>query len=217
MTQTISILIVDDHRIVRKGLRAMLQNEPDFEVIGEAADGKKAISQVCVLKPDVVLMDLVMPKRHITGLEAISQIKQENPQINILVLTSYVDDEKIIKSLRAGALGYLPKDISPETLYKGIRSVHAGEPFLAPAAMRRLIKGLRIEQEETLTNREIEVLKLVAQGFSNRRIAVKLLISERTVGAHVSGILGKLNLSNRVQLALYVYQKGLKDPDELSN
>ena len=204
--QPICILIVDDHKIVRKGLRAMLESEAEFEVVGEAANGSEAVSQVQALKPDVILMDLIMP--HSDGLEAIIEIKQKNPQSNIMVLTSFVDDEKIIKAIKAGALGYLPKDVSPEVLFEGIRMVQRGEPYLAPIAAHKLITGLHDSTIESLTSREIEVLKLVAQGLTNKEIAKELVISERTVGTHVSAILGKLSLSNRVHLALYAIRKG---------
>lgn len=209
MTQPIRILIVDDHKIVRKGLRAMLDSETGFDVIGEATNGREAISQVREMKPDVILMDLVMPQTDIDGQEAIKKIKKEHTQTHVLVLTSFIDDEKIIKAIKAGALGYLPKDTSPETLFEGIRTVQRGEPFLAPVAALKLVQGLHDDQEDHLTPREMEVLKQVACGLTNQEIASELVISERTVGTHVSAMLGKLHLSNRVQLALYAIRKNL--------
>ena len=204
--QPVRILIVDDHEIVRKGLRAMLESELDFKVVGEAANGSEAVFQAQEVKPDVILMDLMMP--HSDGLEAINEIKQKNPRSNIMVLTSFVDDEKTIKAIKAGALGYLLKDVSPEVLFEGIRMVQKGEPYLDPIAERKLIRGLRDPNLGYLTPREIEVLKLVAQGMTNKEIALELVISERTVGTHVSAMLSKLRLSNRVHLALYAIRKG---------
>jgi len=204
--QPVRILIVDDHEIVRKGLRAMLESELEFKVVGEAANGSEAVFQAQAVKPDVILMDLMMP--HSDGWEAINEIKQKNPRSNIMVLTSFVDDEKTIKAIKAGALGYLLKDVSPEVLFEGIRMVQKGEPYLDPIAERKLIRGLRDPNLGSLTPREIEVLKLVAQGMTNKEIALELVISERTVGTHVSAMLSKLRLSNRVHLALYAIRKG---------
>lgn len=213
MTQPIRILITDDHKIVRKGLRAMLESEPDFDVVGEASNGDEAVSQVRALQPDVILMDLLMP--HKDGLQAILEIKQEYPDARILVLTSFIDDEKIIKAVKAGALGYLPKDTSPANLFSAIQTVFEGGASLDPIVALKLMQGLHGDQEkEPLTSRESEVLQLVAQGISNREVAAKLVISERTVGTHVSSILSKLNLSNRVQLTLYALRMGMVSKDD---
>ncbi len=212
---SIRILIADDHSVVREGLKALILTEPGLEVIGEAADGEEAAFKARILKPDVILMDLVMPRKD--GIEAIIEIKREDPETRILVLTSFAEDKKILSAIEAGALGYLLKDASPQELVRAIREVYRGESALHPSAARKLIDRLRgpsgSPQEEPLTEREIEVLRLIAKGLPNQHIAKELSISERTVRTHVSNILRKLHLPNRTQAALYALREGLASPE----
>jgi NarL family two-component system response regulator LiaR len=213
MTETIRILIADDHAIVREGLRALIGTKPDMELVGEAADGVEAVLKARSLRPDVILLDLVMPRKD--GIEAIGEIKRENPKARILVLTSFAEDEKVFPAIQSGALGYLLKDSSPQELLRAIREVYRGESSLHPAIARKLIGELNRPPEnlppteEPLTEREVEVLSLVARGLSNQEIAERLVVSERTVRTHVSNILGKLHLANRTQAALYAVREGL--------
>jgi two-component system, NarL family, response regulator LiaR len=214
----IRILIADDHTVVRGGLIALLEDEAEIEVVGEAADGVEAMLKTRALKPDVILMDLMMPRK--TGIEAIEEIKLENPDARILVLTSYSDDDKVFAAIKAGALGYLLKETSTQDLLQAIRDVYSGESSLHPAIARKLIRELNRPttlppSDEPLTDREAEVLVLVARGLSNQDIADKLIISERTVRTHVSNILGKLHLANRTQAALYALKEGLTSLDDI--
>jgi NarL family two-component system response regulator LiaR len=208
----IRVLITDDHAIVREGLRGLIGSEPGMEVVGEAADGVEAVSLARALQPDVILLDLVMPRKG--GLEAIVEITRENPSAHILVLTSFAEDEKVFTAIKRGALGYLLKDSSPQDLLQAIREVSRGESSLHPTIARKLIRELGQPSdlppaEEPLTTREVEVLQLVAQGLTNQEIANQLVISERTVRNHVSSILDKLHLANRTQAALYALREGL--------
>jgi len=212
VSENIRVLIADDHPLIREGLRGLLAAEPDLELVGEAADGSEAVEKTDQLRPDVILLDLVMPVK--SGIEAIIEIKEKDPVARILVLTSFADDEQLFPALRAGALGYLLKDSSPQDLLRAIRSVYRGESSLHPAIARRLV--LQFSQpvvdsspENPLTQREVEVLKLVAEGLSNQNIADDLVVSERTVGKHVGNILEKLHLANRTQAALYALREGL--------
>jgi NarL family two-component system response regulator LiaR len=212
MTENIRLLIADDHTLVRAGLCALISTESGMEVVGEAADGVEAVLKARSLRPDVILLDLVMPRQG--GIEAIAEIKAEDPEARILVLTSFADDDKVFPAIKAGALGYLLKDSSPQQLLQAIRDVHRGESSLDPVIARKLIRELNQppdlpRTEEPLTVREVEVLRQVAQGLSNQEIAERMVLSERTVRTHVSNILNKLHLANRTQAALYAVREGL--------
>jgi len=215
--QPISVVIVDDHVIVRKGIRALLGTEPDIVVVGEAADGHDAILQADRLKPDVVLMDLVMPG--LDGLAAIRHIAAHQPGTRILVLTSFAGVDKVFPAIEAGALGYLLKDSGPVELVHAIRQVYRGNSSLHPAIARALLQRVCRTQDArsagaSLTDREIDVLQLVARGQSNHDIAGQLTISEATVRTHMSHILAKLKLSSRTQAALYALREGLASLEE---
>lgn len=217
MTTTIRILIADDHAIVRQGLRALISTEPGMQLVGEAADGIEAVAQALRLQPDVLLLDLLMPQQD--GIAAITEITREQPDARILVLTSYAEDEKLFPAIRAGALGYLLKDSSPDELLQAIREVARGESWLHPAIARKVLREVRRPAEvppngELLTEREVEILGLVARGLANREIADLLHVSERTVRTHVSNILSKLHLANRTQVALYAVRTGLARLDD---
>ena len=217
-TPSIRVLIADDHAIVRKGIRALLSTETDIQVIGEASDGAEAIAQAQALNPDVILMDLVMPK--LDGIEATRQITANQPRARILVLTSYAADDKVFPAIKAGALGYLLKDSGPEELVQAIHQVHRGEPSLEPSIARKVLTELSQPPKtpltlEPLTEREVGVLRLVAQGHSNREIAEQLVITEMTVRTHVSNILSKLHLASRTQAALYALREGLASLDDV--
>jgi len=216
MTETIRVLIAEDHAVVREGLRLLITSEPGMEVIGQASDGVEAVQMAHALRPDVLLLDLVMPRKN--GIEAIGEIKQENLEARILVLTSFAEDDKVFPAIKAGAQGYLLKDSSPQELLQAIRDTYQGESSLHPAIARKLVQEINRPSdlplaEDPLTEREVEVLKLIAQGLSNQSIAEKLVISERTVRTHVGHILNKLHLANRTQAALYALREGLTKPE----
>ncbi len=218
MTQTIRVLIVDDHAIVRKGIRALLATEKDIQVVGEASDGAEAIAQANSLHPDVILMDLVMPK--IDGIEATKQITAQQSGMRILILTSFAADDKVFPAIKAGALGYLLKDTGPQELVQSIHQVYRGEPSLEPSIARKVLTELSTPQQkplspDPLTERELGILRLIAQGRSNKEIAEQLVITEMTVRTHVSNILGKLHLASRTQAALYALKEGLASLEDV--
>jgi NarL family two-component system response regulator LiaR len=210
---TIRVLIVDDHGVVRQGLRTYLELLDDIEVIGEAGNGREALAQVRQHQPDVVLMDLVMPE--MDGIEATRQVCAMGPNTRVIVLTSFADDEKVFPAIKAGATGYLLKDVSPADLADAIRAVQAGETHLHPDITKKLVAQLAGPQPDPepvpddLTSRELEVLRLIAQGMNNRQIALALSISEKTVKTHVSHILSKLHLADRTQAAIYAHRHGV--------
>lgn len=219
MTDNISLIITDDHALVRQGIRAFLELQPDLTVLGEADSGEAAVRMAAELVPDVMLMDLVMPG--IGGVEATRQVKQVSPHSQIIVLTSYHEDEYIFPALRAGALSYVLKDVGPDELADTVRKAARGESVLHPRVAARVVQELRGTRRDTpnlftdLSDRELEVLRLIADGLSNAEIANKLIISEKTVKGHVSNILGKLHMMDRTQAAVYAWQQGLmarRDP-----
>jgi NarL family two-component system response regulator LiaR len=212
MKHPIRVLVADDHAIVRNGICALLTTEEDITVVGEARDGKQAVEEAKRLQPDVILMDLVMPG--MDGLEAIRRITAAQPEVRILVLTGFDTADQVVPAIKAGALGYLLKISGPNELIQAIHQVHCGQSSLHPAVARMLLDQLNGTPRnppavEPLTEREIEVLRLVAAGQSNREISDELAISEATVRTHVSNILGKLNLCSRTQAALYALREGL--------
>ena len=214
----IRVLIVDDHAVVRRGLKALIGTEPDMEIVGEAEDGREAIDLSARLKPDVVLMDLVMPE--VSGVEATRQIVANHRPTRVLVLTSFGSDDKLFPAIKAGAQGYLLKDASPEELIRAIRGVLREQSTLTPSVARRLLRELSQDPDaltrlDTLTTRETEVLRLIARGMSNETLADHLCISEATARTHVSSILGKLNVTSRTQAALYALKHGLVSLDDL--
>ena len=209
---SIRVFITDDHAIVRKGIRALLATEPDIEVVGEASNGAEAVRQAQTLRPDVILMDLVMPE--MDGIEATRAITADQTGARVLVLTSFAADDKVFPAIKAGALGYLLKDSGPTELVQAIHQVHRGEPSLDPSIARKVLDELMHPQKapptvDPLTEREVDVLRLIAQGHSNKEIAEKLVVAEMTVRKHVSNILGKLHLASRTQAALYALKEGI--------
>lgn len=205
---TIRILLVDDHSVVRQGLKMFLSLDPELEVMGEAANGAEALRLVHELAPDVVLMDLLMPV--MDGITATAAIRKEAPGTEVIALTSVLEDAAVTGAVRAGAIGYLLKDTESEDLVRAIRAAAAGQVQLAPQALARLLREVRApESPETLTERETDVLRLLAQGHSNKEIARALTIGEKTVKTHVSNILSKLGVPSRTQAALYAVRIGL--------
>lgn len=209
----IAVVLVDDHAIVRQGLRTYLELQPDIEVVGEAADGAQAVAVVREALPDIVLMDLVMPEAD--GVEATRAITAMSPSTRVIVLTSFSEDDKVFASIKAGAQGYLMKDVLPQDLVKAIRTVYRGEAQLDPEIARKLMQEFTHPQptapRHDLTERELEVLRLIAQGQTNKDIAEKLVLSEKTVKTHVSNILQKLHLSDRTQAAVYALRQKIVD------
>ncbi len=217
--QKIKVLIVDDHQVVRRGLRTFLDLNEELQVVGEAGDGATAVELAEKLKPDVILMDLVMPV--MDGITAITRIKSLELNSRVIALTSFAEEDKIFPAIQAGACSYLLKDVSPEALVEAIHAARDDESRLHPQVMRKLMDqvaqqapGRPVNEIDALTGREREVLQLVAQGKSNREIAAKLVISEKTAKAHISNILGKLGLKDRTQLAIYALQNNLADREK---
>ena len=212
----IRVLVVDDHPIVRRGLCIEINLDPEMQVLAEAADGVEAVRLAQLLRPDVILMDAVMP--HKGGIEATADIIRENPNAKILILTSFTEDERMLAAIKAGALGYILKDRHPEEVLQAIRDTYDGKPYLNPATARRLLQTLPKPENSTsvekLTSRELDVLHRVAQGKPNKEIARELSVQETTVRVHVSNILGKLNLANRSQLVLFAIKAGIINQEE---
>jgi two-component system, NarL family, response regulator LiaR len=211
MAKPIAVLIVDDHAVVREGLRAFLQLQDGIEVAGEAGDGEEALEQALALRPDVILMDLVMPK--LDGVGAMRELRARVPESRVIVLTSFLDDERLLPAIQAGAAGYLLKNAEPAELARAIRAAHGGETIIDPTVASRLVQaiadGRRSAADQALTRREREVLELIARGRSNKRIAFELGISEKTVKTHVGHVLAKLGVSDRTQAALLAVREGL--------
>lgn len=205
---TIRIVIADDHAVVRQGLKMFLMDDPDFEVVGEAQNGAEALKLAHDLKPDVILMDLLMPV--MDGITAIGQVRKECPDTEVIALTSVLEDASVVGAVKAGAIGYLLKDTQSEELLRAIKAAANGQVQLSPQAAARLVREVRApESPETLTERETDVLRLLAQGKANKEIALALFIGENTVKTHVSSILLKLGVQSRTQAALYARQIGL--------
>lgn len=218
----IRLLVVDDQNIVRKGVRALLEQVDDIDVIGEASNGEEAVAQAKRLKPDVILMDLMMPK--MDGITAIREIQASQLPARIIALTSFVTEDKVFPAIKAGAMGYLLKDSEPDDLITAIRKANRGEPSLHPVVAKMVLQelGQPVQQEQPLTpdpltQREVDIIRLVAQGLSNRQIAEKLVIGEATVRTHVGNVLTKLHLANRVQATLYALREGLASLEELDH
>jgi NarL family two-component system response regulator LiaR len=213
MTTTTTILLVDDHKVVRQGVRAFLDLQPDLSVVAEAGNGEEAVVQAQEHAPDVVLMDLIMPG--MDGVEATRQVKQVSPRSQVIVLTSYHQDEHIFPAIRAGALSYLLKDVEPLELADAVRKAADGEAVLHPRVAARVVQEIHGSRKDEinpfteLSERELDVLKLIADGQSNNNIAELLFISPKTVKSHVSNILGKLHLGDRTQAAVYAWREGV--------
>jgi DNA-binding NarL/FixJ family response regulator len=210
----IKVLIVDDHAVVREGLRAFLDLQEGMQVVGEASDGEHAIEQALALSPDVIVMDLVMPR--LDGVGAMRELRRTAPDARVIVLTSFLDDERLLPAIQAGAAGYLMKDVEPAELARAVRAAHAGDAILDPTVAARVVRVIADGatpagplSPDRLTRREHEVLTLIAHGYSNKRIAAELGIAEKTVKAHVGRVLAKLGVADRTQAALLAVQQGL--------
>ncbi len=212
----IRILIVDDHAVVRQGLKMFLATDPDLEVIGEAGNGQEALLSVAKLQPDVVLMDLLMPV--MDGITAIGQLRRQFPDTEVIALTSVLEDASVTGAVRAGAIGYLLKDTEADELIRAIKAAAAGQVQLSPKAAERLMREIRTpDSPDKLTQRETDVLRLLAAGRSNKEIALELVIGETTVKTHVSNVMMKLGVSSRTQAALYAVKIGLVPKDVFDN
>jgi DNA-binding NarL/FixJ family response regulator len=220
MTDLISILIVDDHEVVRNGLRAYIDTLPEFQVIGEAVSGEEALLMVSEYIPDIVLLDLILPG--MDGVETTRHVKKISPRTQVVVLTSYYEDAHIFPALKAGAISYILKDMKMDKLAEVLRRAIQGEVTLHPRVAARVLQNIRSENSDEqalfteLTDRELDVLKLIATGLTNSQIAEKLVISENTVKGHVSNILSKLHLADRTQVAVYAWQRGIVQREHLS-
>jgi len=210
MSDPIRVLVADDHAVLREGLRSFLELQEGIEIVGDAADGAEAVELAERLRPTVVLMDLVMPK--LDGVEAMRALNERVPGTRVIILTSYIDDDRLLPAIRAGAAGYLLKNAEPQELARAIRTAAAGEALIDPSVAARLVERLAQDEQrddyESLTAREREVLELIGRGFSNKRIARELGIAEKTVKTHVSNLLGKLGVADRTQAALYASRLG---------
>ena len=218
---TISILIVDDHEVVRNGIRSYLETIKDFEVVGEAESGEAAVQMVSELIPDIVLLDLIMPG--MDGVETTRQIKKISPRTQVVILTSYHEDVHIFPALKAGAISYILKDMKMERLVDALQRAVRHEVTLHPLVAERVLENIRGDDSEEpalfteLTERELDVLRLIAKGMTNSQIAEKLVISENTVKGHVSNILSKLHLADRTQVAVYAWQSGIVNKEQMKN
>lgn len=213
--ERIRVLLADDHTLFRKGIRNMLEEMPDIEVVGEAATGREAVEQACALVPDVILMDIKMPE--ITGIEATKQVLKENPHIGVILVTMFDDPESAFAGMRAGARGYVLKEAEPEELRRAVEAAQRGEVMLCPIIASKVLEHFRAEPSvvaqqlpyEKLSERELEVLQAAADGLNNREIAERLFIAEKTVKNHISNIFSKLNVNDRTQAILYALRQGL--------
>jgi two-component system, NarL family, response regulator LiaR len=216
-SKPIKVMVVDDHAIVRQGLRYYLSMQMDMEVVGESSDGQEAVDQAARLKPDVVLMDMIMPVMN--GIEATERLKRSLPSAKVIMLTTFSDQEQVVSAIRAGAQGYLLKDTDPVDIAEAIRGVQDGRPQLHPSVTTQLMAHLAAPQPEAapearvdaLTAREVDVLRLIAKGYSNKEIAAACDITEKTAKTHVSHILGKLGLADRTQAALFAVKQGIAE------
>jgi len=217
--EVIRVLVVDDHEIVRRGIRALLATKKDIRVVAEAADGEEAVELALRHHPDVVLLDLVMPKKD--GVQAAREIARDAPESRILVLTTFAADELVFPAIKAGAIGFLLKDCGPQELVQAIRQVSAGEPSLAPSIARKVLQEVSGPPPKpapacvTLSAREVEILRQVARGLSNKEISAELSIGEETVHTHVGNILQKLHVASRTQAALYALREGIASLDDV--
>jgi two-component system, NarL family, response regulator LiaR len=214
VAEPIRVLIVDDHAVVREGLRAFLETQNEIEVAGEAADGNEAVEVASRLAPDVILMDLVMPE--LDGVQAMRALRERVPDARVIVLTSFLDEDKLLPAIRAGAAGYLLKNADPKELARAVRAAHAGEALLDPVVAARLVETLAadggVDPIDRLTPREREVLVLIGRGFPNKRIAQELGLAEKTVKTHVGHVLAKLGVTDRTQAAVLAVRAGLVGP-----
>jgi DNA-binding NarL/FixJ family response regulator len=208
VSEAIRVLVVDDHAVVREGLRTFLSLQDGIDVVGEAGDGREAVAMAERERPDVVLMDLVMPR--LDGVQAMRELRARVPRARVIVLTSFLDDDRLLPAIRAGAAGYLLKNVEPSELARAVRAADAGEALIDPAVAARLVDALADDErdEQPLTAREQEVLDLVARGYANKRIALELGIAEKTVKTHVGHVLAKLGVADRTQAALYATRAG---------
>ena len=214
MAEPIRVLVVDDHAVVRQGLRGLLELQDGIEVVGDAADGAQGVEAATRLRPDVILMDLVMPA--LDGVSAMRLLRERLPETRVIVLTSFLDDDKLLPALRAGAAGYLLKNAEPQEVVRAVRAAHAGQTVIDPVVAARLVETLAADDRgdpiDLLTPREREVLVLIGRGYANKRIALELGLAEKTVKAHVGHVLAKLGVSDRTQAAIAAVRAGLVEP-----